>query len=102
VVVSTIFVGGAISLWSVTVGIAVISVALLGLPISTGIAIARYRLYDIDLLINRTLVYGSLTAMLALVYVSPSLCGCCLLVATSKAARAVEAIGPRTKFRLGL
>jgi len=44
------------------------SVALLGLPVFTGIAIVRYRLYDIDLLINRTLVYGSLTLMLALVY----------------------------------
>ena len=38
------------------------------IPIATGIAIARYRLYDIDLLINRTLVYGSLTLMLALIY----------------------------------
>ena len=38
------------------------------IPISVGIAILKYRLYDIDLLINRTLVYGSLTAMLALVY----------------------------------
>jgi len=37
-------------------------------PLSLTIAVLRYRLYDIDLVINRTLVYGSLTVMLGLVY----------------------------------
>lgn len=42
--------------------------ALLGMPIAAGVAVLRYRLYDIDLLINRTIVYGLLTAILAGVY----------------------------------
>jgi hypothetical protein len=42
---------------------------LAGMPLAIGFAILRYRLYDIDIIINRTLVYGSLTAMLLLVYV---------------------------------
>jgi hypothetical protein len=39
-----------------------------GLPVAVGIAILKYRLYDIDIIINRTLVYGSLTLMLGLLY----------------------------------
>jgi hypothetical protein len=44
------------------------SLTFAGLPLAAGIAILRYRLYAIDLLINRTLVYGSLTVLLVLVY----------------------------------
>ena len=42
--------------------------AILLIPISIGVAVLRYHLFDIDVIINRTLVYGSLTAMLVLVY----------------------------------
>jgi hypothetical protein len=67
--VGTVFASAVIAtIWSADVGIALISVGLLGVPIFTGVAIARYRLYDIDIVINRTLVYGALTGALVAVY----------------------------------
>ena len=59
--------GGSASLvgyiWDVFFGLSVIA-----LPAAIGIAILRYRLYDIDIIINRTLVYGTLTATLVAIY----------------------------------
>jgi hypothetical protein len=54
-------VGGYI--WGILFGL-----CLVMLPAAIGIAVLRYRLYEIDVVINRTLVYGSLTALLVAVY----------------------------------
>jgi hypothetical protein len=50
------------------IGTLVWTIAPLSLPVSAGFAILKYRLYEIDIIINRTLVYGALTATLVALY----------------------------------
>jgi hypothetical protein len=59
--------GDKLSEWTIFV---LIVSSLMLIPVTVGIAIMRYRLYDIDFLINRTIVYGLLTTTLLLVYLS--------------------------------
>jgi signal transduction histidine kinase len=46
-----------------------LGVAIVALPVSIGVAILKYRLYDIDVVISRTIVYGSLAAFITVVYI---------------------------------
>jgi hypothetical protein len=54
--------------WFALTGVAIFTAAGPATTIAIGIAILRYRLYDIDVIINRTVVYGSLSAMLVALY----------------------------------
>ena len=54
---------------AILVGYALVYAGMLLIPLSIGVAILRYHLWDVDLIINRTLVYGTLTASVVLLYV---------------------------------
>jgi hypothetical protein len=60
---------GAASYPTVVAQLAALAGLAVGIPVAIGVAVLKYSLYDIDLLINRTLVYALLTAMLVAVYV---------------------------------
>ncbi|HEV3477430.1 MAG TPA: hypothetical protein VG127_08110 [Rubrobacteraceae bacterium] len=55
--------------WLAWISSVMVLIGVVGLPVAMSIAILRYRLYNIDVLINRTLVYSSLTTVLVVVYV---------------------------------
>jgi hypothetical protein len=64
---SEIWLAAGLPLWLDLIEYAAL-LSITSVPITIGFAVLKYRLYDIDLIINRTLVYGSLTAILAGVY----------------------------------
>ena len=69
VLVGAFIIGDAVGLQTFgLVDLLLETLTMIGVYVGIGIAVLRYRLYEIDRLINRTLVYGTLTALLGLVY----------------------------------
>jgi hypothetical protein len=73
-------------------------ILIVGFPLAVTVAILHHRLYDIDLLINRTLVYGSLTGMLALVYLAMVILFQSLLTTRTELATVVSTLAVAVLF----
>jgi signal transduction histidine kinase len=78
---------------------AVMGVAFAAIPVAAGFAILRYRLYDIDIVINRALVYAALTVVLAAVYAAVTLLLGMALGSGSAPATAAATLAAAAAFR---
>ena len=90
----------ALVLWNMWPGVRILpAVALTALPIAACVAILRYRLYDIDVVINRTLVYGTITVLLAAAFAATVLTLGTALGRGSPVATAVATLVVAVAFR---
>ena len=87
---------GADSGWPTTIALMAVEIAI---PAAIGIAVLRYRLYEIDRLINATLVYGLLTALLAAAFVTVTLVGGVVIGGDSALSTAAATLAVTLAFR---